>query len=147
MICPYPLACPCTLSQNESGLSYVFTQQKPHGKIRAPYIKYDRNMEGGIRSLCVPVVLLLGGPCGVLEISFQVLDGVVHLLEHLFDVLHRDPGGGVEVEDLLFEGEELRKVPLHVLNQEVKQSPGILAVLGVVELGQVTDVAKKQVEN
>ena len=97
---------------------------------------------GGIKSLCVPVVLLLGGPCGVLEISFQVLDGVVHLLEHLFDVLHRDPGGGVEVEDLLFEGEELRKVPLHVLNQEVKQSPGILAVLGVVELGQVTDVAK-----
>ena len=97
---------------------------------------------GGIKSLCVPVVLLLGGPCGVLEISFQVLDGVVHLLEDLFDVLHRDPGGGVEVEDLLFEGEELRKVPLHVLNQEVKQSPGILAVLGVVELGQVTDVAK-----
>ena len=37
------------LSQNESGLSqsYVFTQQKSHGKIKEPYIKYDRNMGGG----------------------------------------------------------------------------------------------------
>ena len=55
----------------------------------------------------IPVVFFLSRPGSILEICLQVFDRVVHLFEPLLDGVYGHPGGGVEVEDLLVEAEQL----------------------------------------
>ena len=50
------------------------------------------------------------------------------------------PGSPVEMHELVGEVDQFRVVPLHELAEEVEERGLVLSVLGVVQLGQVTDV-------